>query len=141
MHDSQQSATTKLNETLVNWLDMEAQNIQISQNSAPTENTNDHMIQEQVKQVPQTNEVQTLNTSQPLAENQEQVVIKKTNRTKKAPLWLKDFVYLNIQQEEPYALGNYLTYDASSLMCQGYNAKSSTTTELATYSEVVKDPR
>ncbi|XP_047267613.1 uncharacterized protein LOC124898041 [Capsicum annuum] len=138
VHDSQHSTATKLNETLVNWSNIEVQNIQISQDSAPNENTNDHIMQEQV---PQDNQIQTPNTSQPQAENQEQAVIRRTNRNKKTPLWIKDFISLNIHQKEPYAIGKYLTYDALSPKYQAYIAKSSTTTELATYSEVKKDAR
>lgn len=68
-------------------------------------------------------------------------MIRRTNRIRKSPLCLKDFVSLKIHQEEPYALGRYLTYYALSPKYHTYIVNSSTTTKLATYSEAVKDPR
>lgn len=74
-------------------------------------------------------------------ENQIQIAPKRNTRTRKAPVWLKEFVSLNIHQEEPYSLEKYLTYDTLAPKYQEYIANSSTTTELSTYSEAMKNPR
>lgn len=101
---TQHLTAAKLNETLSNWSDLYTPDMMLSHDTETTqtpivEHTNPGM-QAKATQV-QDDQGQTSNV--PQAEEQVQVVARRTARTRKAPLWLKDFVSLNIHQEEPYA--------------------------------------
>nr|XP_018626147.1 uncharacterized mitochondrial protein AtMg00820-like [Nicotiana tomentosiformis] len=67
--------------------------------------------------------------------------LKKSRRGKKPPIWMKDFVSLNIHQDEPYALSKFLTYDNITPKYKAYIATTSNIIESITYSEAAKDPR
>ncbi|XP_075084104.1 uncharacterized protein LOC142167843 [Nicotiana tabacum] len=73
--------------------------------------------------------------------NTQQLPVRKSNRDKQPPAWMKDFVSLNIHQEVPYALNKYIGYDHLSPKCQAFIAAFSSTTEPTTYVEASKDPR
>ncbi|XP_075096344.1 uncharacterized protein LOC107777081 [Nicotiana tabacum] len=71
----------------------------------------------------------------------QQIIVRKSTRDKNPPIWMKDFVSLNIHRDEPYAINNYLGYDQLSPKYQSYMSVFSSVIEPANYSEVVKDPR
>lgn len=54
---------------------------------------------------------------------------------------MKDFVSLNIHQDEPYALSKFLTYENITPKYKAYIAATSNIIELTTYSEAAKDTR
>ncbi|XP_019240161.1 PREDICTED: uncharacterized protein LOC109220153 [Nicotiana attenuata] len=67
--------------------------------------------------------------------------LRKFYRGKKPPIWMKDFVSLNIHQDEPYELSKFLTYDNITPKYKAYIASASNIIEPTTYSEAAKDPR
>lgn len=69
-----------------------------------------------------------------------QVNQRESEREKQPPIWMKDFVSLNIHKDTPYALSNYITYDILNPQHQAYIAKISTLIEPKSYSEALKDP-
>lgn len=66
--------------------------------------------------------------------------IRRSGREKRPPIWMNDFVSLNIHHEVPYAMSQYIAYNNVSPSYQEYVAASSSTTEPTNYFEVVKDP-
>ncbi|XP_049391420.1 uncharacterized protein LOC125855737 [Solanum stenotomum] len=66
---------------------------------------------------------------------------RKSTRERKTPVWMTDFVSLNIHQEVPYALSKYVSYGRLSKEYMAYIAASSSVTEPTTYLEASKDPR
>ncbi|XP_075083420.1 uncharacterized protein LOC142167160 [Nicotiana tabacum] len=70
-----------------------------------------------------------------------QVNQRRSEREKQPPIWMKDFVSVNIRKDTPYALSNYITYDKLNPQHQTNIAKISTVTKPKSYSEALKDPR
>ncbi|XP_019231186.1 PREDICTED: uncharacterized protein LOC109212029 [Nicotiana attenuata] len=66
---------------------------------------------------------------------------RRSDRKKIPPIWLSDFVSLNIHQKVPYSISKYITYEGLSPAYQAYIATSSSVIEPTTYSEAAKDPR
>lgn len=60
---------------------------------------------------------------------QSEIATRRTTRDRKAPLWMKDFLSLNIHQNEPYAMNKFLNYDQLSNKYQVFIANSSMDTE------------
>ncbi|XP_075095273.1 uncharacterized protein LOC142173560 [Nicotiana tabacum] len=67
--------------------------------------------------------------------------IRKSCRGKKPPIWMKDFVSLNVHQDEPYAISKFLAYENLTYRYQAYLTAASNIIEPTFYSEPVKDPR
>lgn len=65
---------------------------------------------------------------------------KKFTRDKKTPVWMQDFVSLNIQ-EVPYAMSNNLSYENLSTAYKAYLAYISAEVEPKSYSEAAADPK
>lgn len=74
------------------------------------------------------------------AEQISQTEVRKTGRGTKPPLWLKDFVSLNIH-EGPYSLDKYVSYISINPTYQVYLAKMSSVTEPQPYKEAASDPK
>lgn len=74
------------------------------------------------------------------AEQISQTEVRKTGRGTKPPLWLKDFVSLNIH-EGPYSLDKYVSYISINPTYQVYLAKMSSVTEPQSYKEAASDPK
>ena len=66
---------------------------------------------------------------------------RKSGRSSKPPIWLKDFVSLNIQKESDYGIQNYISYENISDKYSAYIAAASNHTEPKSYKEAVKDSR
>ncbi|KAH0647236.1 hypothetical protein KY285_032484 [Solanum tuberosum] len=69
-----------------------------------------------------------------------QTGVRKSGRGTKPPLWMKDFVSLNIH-EGPYSLDKYVSYNNIAPTYQTYLAKMSNETEPQSYREASFDPR
>lgn len=63
-----------------------------------------------------------------------------SNRNTHPPIWMKDFVSLNIHANTPYAL-KYIGYQGLSYSHQAFIAALSSVSEPSTYSQTIKDPR
>ncbi|XP_015161272.1 uncharacterized protein [Solanum tuberosum] len=74
------------------------------------------------------------------AEHISQTEVRKSGRRTKPPLWLKDFVSLNINKG-PYSLDKYVSYSSINPTYQTYLAKMSSVIEPQSYKEAVSDPR
>ncbi|XP_075081100.1 uncharacterized protein LOC142166259 [Nicotiana tabacum] len=74
-------------------------------------------------------------------QNQVQPQLRKSCRGKHPPVWMKDFVSLNIHQNVPYALYKYISYDKISSKYQAYVSATSSITEPTSYSEAILDPK
>lgn len=96
---------------------------------------NVHQVQEQAE----VQQVILIDAAPPA--DQTELVTRMTTRERKAPLLVKDSVFLNIHQIEPYAMNKFLTYDKLSSKYQAFIANSSITTESANYNEAIKDIR
>lgn len=48
------------------------------------------------------------------------MVVWKSTKDKNSPIWIRDFVSLNIHRDEPYAINNYLGCDKLSPKYQAY---------------------
>lgn len=72
---------------------------------------------------------------------QSEIATRRTTRDRKAPLWMKDFLSLNIHQNEPYAMNKFLNYDQLSNKYQVFIANSSMDAEPTCYNEAIKDVR
>lgn len=68
-------------------------------------------------------------------------LLRKSSRDKRPPLWMKDFVSLNIHQDKPYTLSKFISYDNISPTYQSFIAASSSISEPTIYHEAIKDPR
>ncbi|XP_075102891.1 uncharacterized protein LOC142177593 [Nicotiana tabacum] len=66
---------------------------------------------------------------------------KRSSRDKQPPIWMKDFVCLNVHQEVPYAISKYVSYEQLSSTYQAYIATTSIETKLTSYKEDIRDPR
>ncbi|XP_055822236.1 uncharacterized protein LOC129890778 [Solanum dulcamara] len=69
------------------------------------------------------------------------IITRRSTRAKQPPLWLKDFVSLNVKQDVQYPLSNYVSYSHFSPTYQCFIAATSTVTEPNSYVETIKDPR
>ncbi|XP_075103728.1 uncharacterized protein LOC142178296 [Nicotiana tabacum] len=67
--------------------------------------------------------------------------LRKSSRDKRPPLWMNDFVSLNIQQDNPYALSKFISYENISPTYQSFIAASYFISEPTNYHEAIKDPR
>nr|XP_016467178.1 PREDICTED: uncharacterized protein LOC107789823 [Nicotiana tabacum] len=71
----------------------------------------------------------------------QQMIVRKSTRDKNPPIWMRDFVSLNIHRDEPYAINKYLGYDQLSSKYQAYMSAFSSINRPTSYSEAVKDHR
>lgn len=92
------------------------------------------VLQPDMQAVVQTEQIQPEHTEQPME-------IRKSDRSKKPPVWMKDFVSLNIHDSSDYGIDKYLNYDKLSSKYQAYIAVLSSATKPKSYSEALKDPR
>ncbi|XP_075095171.1 uncharacterized protein LOC142173476 [Nicotiana tabacum] len=73
--------------------------------------------------------------------DQNSTVLRRSLRTKQAPIWLKDFVTLPSHKSVPYSIASYISYDGISPKYQCYLAAFSSIVEPTTFEEAVKDSR
>jgi len=66
---------------------------------------------------------------------------RKSTRDRKTPIWMTDFVSLNIHKEVPYALSKYVSYERLSKEYMACLAASSSVSEPTNYLEASKDSR
>ncbi|XP_075096561.1 uncharacterized protein LOC142174629 [Nicotiana tabacum] len=74
-------------------------------------------------------------------QNQQNNTTRRSGREKHPPIWMKDFVSLNVHHDVNYPISNYLSYENISPKYQAYISTFSTTTEPNSYAEAVRDPR
>nr|XP_009621429.1 uncharacterized protein LOC104113050 [Nicotiana tomentosiformis]XP_016510976.1 PREDICTED: uncharacterized protein LOC107828215 [Nicotiana tabacum] len=67
--------------------------------------------------------------------------LRKSTRPKQTPIWMKNFISLNIYKDVPYAISNYLSYGTLSPKYHAYIAATLTIVEPSSYEAAVKDPR
>lgn len=94
----------------------------------------DHIIEsQQPGMIPSTQPTHIISTNQ----NE----LRKSQRDKRPPLWLQDFVSLNTHQDTSYALNKYIIYENISPKYQDYTSSISLVIEPNNYAEAIKDPR
>nr|XP_033514035.1 uncharacterized protein LOC117278679 [Nicotiana tomentosiformis] len=105
---------------------------------------NDHIVHDDPTQI----NTEAQNQQQPgpsqtstKAQNQQQPELRKSCSGKHPLIWMKDFVSLNIHQNVPNALDQYISYDKLSPKYQAYVAVTSPIAEPTNYFEVILDPK
>ncbi|XP_075109254.1 uncharacterized protein LOC107759537 [Nicotiana tabacum] len=94
----------------------------------------DHIIEsQQPGMIPSTQPTHIISTNQ----NE----LRKSQRDKRPPLWLQDFVSLNTHQDTSYALNKYIIYENISPKYQDYTSSISLVIKPNNYAEAIKDPR
>ena len=109
--------------------------------TTPTQQVQQH-IQYEGRESCQQNEEEELRTV--INEDTTQIPLqpsRKSGRSSKLPIWLKDFVSLNIQKESDYGIQNYISYENISDKYSAYIAAASIHTEPKSYTEAAKDSR
>ncbi|KAH0636864.1 hypothetical protein KY289_036779 [Solanum tuberosum] len=66
---------------------------------------------------------------------------RKSARSSKPPIWMKDFVSLNIHKGLGYSIQNYMSYDKISYKYNAYIAAFSNNVEPKSYAEAATNPR
>lgn len=66
---------------------------------------------------------------------------RKSYRSTKPPIWMKDFVSLNVHQDKKYGLNKYVPYDGLNDKYQAYLSNMSKVTEPQSFYEASLDPR
>ncbi|XP_075101657.1 uncharacterized protein LOC142177093 [Nicotiana tabacum] len=67
--------------------------------------------------------------------------LRRSSRDKHPPLWMQDFVSLHANQNTPYGLATYISYDHMSPHYKACIASFSLEVEPVSYTEAIKDPR
>lgn len=83
----------------------------------------------------------TTSATSPPMETNDAATIRRSTREKNPPIWLKDFVTLNVHKDVLYAISNYVSYERLTPKYQAYIAAFSSIVEPNTYEEASRDPR
>lgn len=112
-----------------------------NQTSAHISDPQDHIEEETLVQQPIPAMPITENHQNDQPNQQQLSATRKSSRGSQPPVWMKDFVSLNIHEDVPYPLSRYIGYDNLPPKYQAYIATSSTVCEPVAYFEAIKDPR
>ncbi|XP_070054721.1 uncharacterized protein [Nicotiana tomentosiformis] len=66
---------------------------------------------------------------------------RRSDREKHPPIWMKDFVSLNVHHDATYPISNYMYYENISSKYKVYISTFSSTTEPNSYAETLRDPK
>ncbi|XP_075103848.1 uncharacterized protein LOC142178406 [Nicotiana tabacum] len=97
------------------------------------------------KVLPQPNMGDTIDVTKAVLHDVEAAVVenevRKSSRPKNPPIWLKDFVSLNVHEYVPYAIANYVSYTQVFPKYQAYLLTLFSIVEPITFVEASRDPR